>query len=324
MGGAGHYQRPGKLWKLLHRDRCAFDRRAGCECSLWHHLHQPGSSAVRDTVHHRGQRPGQWPAFSVHVCAVELFARAIPIPISTGAPMSRSAVSRDMTFTTAHRTPKSGCFRSNGRPAPTRSSARAMSAPRAIASGFSSSRTPGNPSLCLSLSQPSEVQPGTLTCGPGGEDTVYYPIGGGQVNGTRGPLGANFGSNALQSDDWPCQLQRTRTQRPSHAADGLNSPPPIPTASRWISHRTSAEEVNPFNPALSYALSSFDVKHNFVLSYEYQLPFDRFFRPNRLKPGMVSFRDHALRQRLSDNHGQQWRQFADRDKSKRDQQQQHR
>ena len=31
------------------------------------------------------------------------------------------------------------------------------------------------------------------------------------------------------------------------------------------------EEVNPFNPALSYALSSFDVKHNFVLSYEYQL-----------------------------------------------------
>ena len=33
----------------------------------------------------------------------------------------------------------------------------------------------GNPALCLSLSQPSEVQPSTLTCGPGGEDTVYYP-----------------------------------------------------------------------------------------------------------------------------------------------------
>jgi hypothetical protein len=30
----------------------------------------------------------------------------------------------------------------------------------------------GNPSLCRSLTQPSEVQPGTLTCGPGGEDTV--------------------------------------------------------------------------------------------------------------------------------------------------------
>ena len=46
-----------------------------------------------------------------------------------------------------------------------------------------------------------------------------------------------------------------------------------------------AEEVNPFNPSLSYALSSFDVKHNFVLSYEYQLPFDRMVRPNRLSQG---------------------------------------
>ena len=58
---------------------------------------------------------------------------------------------------------------------------------------------PGNPALCLSLSQPSEVQPGTLTCGPGGENTFYYPIAGGQVNGTRGPLGLSFGSDALQS-----------------------------------------------------------------------------------------------------------------------------
>jgi hypothetical protein len=46
-----------------------------------------------------------------------------------------------------------------------------------------------------------------------------------------------------------------------------------------------AEEVNPFSPSLSYALSSFDVKHNFVLSYEYQIPFDRMLRPNRLSQG---------------------------------------
>jgi len=37
------------------------------------------------------------------------------------------------------------------------------------------------------------------------------------------------------------------------------------------------EAVNPLNPSLSYALSSFDVKNNFVLSYEYQLPFDQIF-----------------------------------------------
>ena len=37
------------------------------------------------------------------------------------------------------------------------------------------------------------------------------------------------------------------------------------------------EEVNPFDPALSKALSSFDVKHNFVVSYSYQIPLERLF-----------------------------------------------
>jgi len=46
-----------------------------------------------------------------------------------------------------------------------------------------------------------------------------------------------------------------------------------------------SEEVNPFNPALSYAVSSFDVKQNVVVSYEYQLPLDRMLRPNRLSQG---------------------------------------
>ena len=39
------------------------------------------------------------------------------------------------------------------------------------------------------------------------------------------------------------------------------------------------EEVNPLNPALSKALSAFDVKHNFVVSYSYQIPFERLFLP---------------------------------------------
>ncbi len=45
------------------------------------------------------------------------------------------------------------------------------------------------------------------------------------------------------------------------------------------------EEVNPFNPGLSYALSAFDVKQNFVLSYDYKLPFDRLIRANRFSQG---------------------------------------
>jgi hypothetical protein len=46
-----------------------------------------------------------------------------------------------------------------------------------------------------------------------------------------------------------------------------------------------AEEVNPINPALSYAISSYDVKHNFVLSYEYQLPVDSILHPDRMTRG---------------------------------------
>jgi hypothetical protein len=38
------------------------------------------------------------------------------------------------------------------------------------------------------------------------------------------------------------------------------------------------EEVNPVNPSLSYGLSSFDIRHNFVFSYVYKLPFDKLLR----------------------------------------------
>jgi hypothetical protein len=38
------------------------------------------------------------------------------------------------------------------------------------------------------------------------------------------------------------------------------------------------EAVDPLNPSLSRALSSFDVKHNFVVSYSYQLPVEKLFR----------------------------------------------
>lgn len=38
------------------------------------------------------------------------------------------------------------------------------------------------------------------------------------------------------------------------------------------------EEVNPLDPALSKALSAFDVKHNFVASYNYQIPLERLLR----------------------------------------------
>ncbi|NYF78115.1 TonB-dependent receptor [Granulicella arctica] len=142
----------------------------------------------------------------------------------------------------------------------------------------------GNPALCLSLSQASEVQSGTLTCGAGGEDTVYYPIAGVQVNGTRGPLGPNFGSNALQSTIGHANYNALELSA-RHTSGRLEFAAAYTYGKSLDQSSNIGEEVNPFNPALSYAISSFDVKHNFVLSYEYQLPFDEFFRPGRLTRG---------------------------------------
>jgi len=143
---------------------------------------------------------------------------------------------------------------------------------------------PGNPALCLSLSQPSDVLFGTLTCGPGGEDTVYYPVTGGVVNGTRQQLGPNFGSNALQSNIGHANYNALELSA-RYTTGRLEFSAAYTYAKSMDESSNIGEEVNPFNPALSYAISSFDVKHNFVVSYDYQLPFDQFFHPNRLTSG---------------------------------------
>ena len=113
---------------------------------------------------------------------------------------------------------------------------------------------------------------------------VYYPIGGGQVNGTRGPLGSNFGSNALQSTIGHANYNALELSA-RHTSGRLEFSAAYTYSKSLDQSSNIGEEVNPFNPALSYALSSFDVKHNFVLSYEYQLPIDRLSHPNRLTRG---------------------------------------
>jgi len=60
------------------------------------------------------------------------------------------------------------------------------------------SANPGNPSLCLSLSQPENVMPGTATCGPFGESGVYVTRDGKVIQGTRSPFDANFAAVTLQ------------------------------------------------------------------------------------------------------------------------------
>jgi hypothetical protein len=77
------------------------------------------------------------------------------------------------------------------------SSRRAMSARLAGTCSRPVAANPGVPSLCLSLSQPQDVAPGTPTCGPFGENFVYTRADGTIVNGTRAPF-----SNAIGSDGY--------------------------------------------------------------------------------------------------------------------------
>jgi Carboxypeptidase regulatory-like domain len=115
---------------------------------------------------------------------------------------------------------------------------------------------PGDPALCLSL-------PG---CGPFEETT----------SGTRGPLGANFGSNTNQSSIGNSNYNALELSL-RHTSKRLQLFASY-TYSKSIDQSSNlGEEVNPIDPALSRALSAFDVKHNFVVSYAYELPFEYLF-----------------------------------------------
>ena len=140
----------------------------------------------------------------------------------------------------------------------------------------------GNAALCLSLSQTSEVVSGTSTCGPGGESNVYYPVGGGTVNGTRGPLGINFTSDAYfktigNSAYNSLQLTLRRSRGRFGFLAGYTYSKAMDNSSGY------GEAVNPLNPNLK-SLSAFNTTNNFVVSENFRLPFDMLSH-NRIASG---------------------------------------
>ncbi|MGH9327613.1 MAG: TonB-dependent receptor domain-containing protein [Terriglobia bacterium] len=155
---------------------------------------------------------------------------------------------------------------------------------------------PSDPAECLSLSQPSDVLPGTATCGPFAEDGVFYPITGGVVDGTRHPFGAPFGSNATfstlaNSNYNALEATLQHTGRRTQFLAGYTWSKALDNSSSWGSNGSpyGGDMVNFFNPKLSKALSSFDMAQNFVASYTYNLPLEKLWHPNRLTRGwMVS------------------------------------
>jgi len=135
---------------------------------------------------------------------------------------------------------------------------------------------PGNPQLCLSLSQPGEVAPGTPTCGPFGEGGVYTRPDGSIVNGTRQPfpsslVGDNESMATLANSNYNALQISLR-----HTSDRLSLFAGY-TYSKSLDNTSALgdKELDPYNPNISRGLSGFDMTQNFVASYQYALPFER-------------------------------------------------
>ncbi len=136
---------------------------------------------------------------------------------------------------------------------------------------------PGDPSLCLFLSNPANLAPGQVPCGPFGEDTQYSTSMGHVYNGTRGPLGSEFGSNANQATIGNSNYNALQVTL-RHTSKNLTILAGYTYSKSQDQSSNLGEAVNPIDPKLSKALSSFDDTNNFVVSYTYQLPVASLFR----------------------------------------------
>jgi hypothetical protein len=139
---------------------------------------------------------------------------------------------------------------------------------------------PGNPALCLRLSQSGDVMPGTPTCGPFGENLVYTLANGQKVNGTRQPFGNDFGSDVYfdaMGNSAYNSLQVTLKHTSGHLTV-LGSY----TYGKSLDQSSSLGELVDPDYGLTRYISSFDMRHNFVTSYRYDLPFAKLFHKTSL------------------------------------------
>jgi len=129
------------------------------------------------------------------------------------------------------------------------------------------SANPGNPALCLALNAAGA----TPTCGPFGEGDTYTLPGGQAVQGTRGPFSSQFDAVTYQKTIGNSNYNALQANLRYHRG-GLEFLVGY-TYSKSIDQSSSlAEAVNPIDPSLSHAISAFDMRHNFVASYRYELP----------------------------------------------------
>jgi hypothetical protein len=161
------------------------------------------------------------------------------------------------------------------------------------------SANPGNPALCLALDRPGILAAGQ-SCGPGGENATYnlvspltfngvtYPAGT-ALQGTRqglnpsllSPVTGNFYGNDAYVATIGNSSYNSLQMSVKHSGDGLTLSLGY-TYSKSIDQASSmADPLDPFNFEATRGLSAWDLTHNFVATYDYQLPLGRLSRRAR-------------------------------------------
>jgi hypothetical protein len=141
---------------------------------------------------------------------------------------------------------------------------------------------PGSAAICLSVSQTSQVAPGSPTCGPGGENGIYQMADGTMVNGTR-PYSVTSGRGLSEGLLDFGDLVWVETWHSSNYNSFQTSLQKDTGPLRFLAAYTYSKAIddnsgfndlwtNPFDHRLSRALAAFDLPQNLVVSYTYDLP----------------------------------------------------
>ena len=170
-----------------------------CECALWNHVYQPGSATVCHPVHYGGQRPKRWASISPFSLRPWAPRRATPhanLNWSQFEPISGMP-----TYPTSNKIPYAEEYML--------SIERGFGDNTVLDTSYVGTQAhhllvlreanPGNPALCLQLSNPASLAPGQTPCGPFGESNVFTAASGQVIDGTRGPLGPDFGSDTTET-----------------------------------------------------------------------------------------------------------------------------
>jgi len=150
---------------------------------------------------------------------------------------------------------------------------------------------PGNVAFCNQLNAEGAVDLNTgasnPACGPFTEQDTFQLPNGTKVFGTRTSLGAAFAANNTFTRNSANSNYNSFQATVERKAADVTFLAAYTFAKAIDDASTFGDLMNFSNYRLSRGLSSFDVAHNFVVSYNWAIPFDRAFGtlPKRLTQG---------------------------------------